>query len=100
MKLKHTQVLTNSVVKNLDTNNRVSSGHTTTNKETKNYGDTIQSKNYNCYYISIYVILGINVKAFLYFRINNCVGEFNQKFFIQFLFYVGMYENVSLFSTV
>ena len=24
-------------------------------------------------------------------RINNCVGELNQKYFLQFLFYVGMY---------
>lgn len=33
--------------------------------------------------------------------INNCVGERNQKYFIQFLIYVGMYQslNISLFQS-
>ncbi|XP_071512128.1 palmitoyltransferase ZDHHC7-like [Diadema antillarum] len=32
--------------------------------------------------------------------INNCVGEFNQKYFIQFLFYVGMAAVYSIFLLV
>jgi hypothetical protein len=31
------------------------------------------------------------------YRINNCVGEYNQKYFIQFLFYVGL---LSIYAAV
>lgn len=34
----------------------------------------------------------IQINHLLIFRISNCVGELNQKYFIQFLFYTGKFQ--------